>query len=29
MELGVDQYPVTEGLDGGDVDVRAANLVAS
>ena len=29
MELGVDPYAVLKVLDGGDVDVRAANLVAS
>jgi agmatinase len=29
MELGVDPYSVLRVIDGGDVDVRAANLVAS
>jgi agmatinase len=29
MELGVDPYAVLRVLDGGDVDVRAGNLVAS
>jgi agmatinase len=29
MELGVDPYAILKVLDGGDVDVRAANLVAS
>ena len=29
MELGIDPYGAMKVLDGGDVDVRAANLVAS